>query len=76
MELGKLDEAVPLLRDAMDKHDEPINKAQNACFVSIAEARRGNLAESKKFLDEARMLMPTCFLLERATNEFQIAFAK
>jgi hypothetical protein len=68
MELGKLDEAVELLRVAMLTHDLPPNKAQNACLLAIAEARRGDLNAGRKYLDEARKLNPTCFLLSRAEN--------
>jgi tetratricopeptide (TPR) repeat protein len=73
LELGDFDKAIPLLLSAMNDQDDLTNKAQNACFVSIAEAKRGNLTDSKKYLDEARRLMPTCFLLERTTKEFQNA---
>ncbi|HEY4417311.1 MAG TPA: hypothetical protein VGO57_16590, partial [Verrucomicrobiae bacterium] len=74
--LGKPDEAIPLLLAAMQEQVEITNKAQNACWISMAEARRGNLTESKKFLDEAGKLLPSCFLLERALNELHIATLK
>lgn len=68
LELGKIDEAVPLLRETMQTHDNLINKAQNACWLAIAETRRGNLNAGQKYLDEARKFDSTCFLLERAQN--------
>ena len=68
LELGKLDEALPLLREAMLTHDIPNNKAQNACWLAIAETRRGNLKAGRKYLDEARKFDSACFLLERAQN--------
>ncbi len=68
LELGDFDQAIPLLLAAMNEQVEISNKAQNACFISIAEAKRGDLTAGKKYLDEARRLMPTCFLLERAEN--------
>jgi hypothetical protein len=68
LELGKLDEAVPLLRETMLMHDIPNNKAQNACLLAMAETRRGNLNAGRKYLDEARKFDSTCFLLERAQN--------
>lgn len=74
--LGNVEQAIPLLRGAMNEHDTASNKAQNACFISIAEAQRGNLTESKKYLDEAGRLMPTCFLLERTETAFRNAVAK
>jgi len=66
LELGKIDEAVPLLRETMQTHDVPNNKAQNACWLAIAETRRGNLSAGRKYLDEARKFDSTCFLIERA----------
>jgi hypothetical protein len=60
----------------MEHADNSSGKSQNACFISMAEARRGNLAQSRRYLDEAKKLMPDCFLLERATNEFQDEAAK
>ncbi len=65
-ELGKFDEAMPLLREAIQTHDIPNNKAQNACWLAIAETRRGNLTTGRKYLDEARKFDSTCFLIERA----------
>ena len=44
-ELGKLDEAVPLLREVMLAHEVPHNRAQNACLLAIAEARRLDRAD-------------------------------
>jgi tetratricopeptide (TPR) repeat protein len=67
-ELGKLDEAVPLLREVMLTHDDPHNRAQNACLLAIAEARRGDLVAARRYLEEARKFDPKCFLLERAQN--------
>jgi tetratricopeptide (TPR) repeat protein len=76
LELGDFDHAIPLLLAAMNEQDELTNKAQNACFVSIAEAKRGNLLDSRKYLDEAKKLMPTCFLLERAETTLKNASIK
>ncbi len=76
LELGQIEDALVLLHESMEHAESSSGKAQNACFISIGEARRGNLAQSRKYLDEARKLMPDCFLLERATNEIQTAAAK
>jgi tetratricopeptide (TPR) repeat protein len=64
--LGKVDEAMPLLREAMQMHENPSNQAQNACWLAIAEARRGHPEAGRKYLAGARKLDPTCFLLEDA----------
>jgi len=68
VEQGDLENAIPLLRQAMDESDRVSGKAQNACFLAIAEARRGRPTEATKFLEEARRLDPTCFLLPRAES--------
>jgi len=66
LELGKVEEALPLLLEAMQAHETPNNKAQSACWLAIAEAKRGNLDAGQKLLEEARKLDSTCFLLDRA----------
>ena len=65
LELGKHDEALPLLRQAMQTHDVLNNKAQNACWLALAEIRRGDLHAGQKYLDEARKLDSSCFLIGR-----------
>jgi hypothetical protein len=57
----------------MQQAEDSSHKAQNACFISIGESRRGNLTESKKYLDEARQLAPNCFLLDRAEGALREA---
>ena len=65
LELGRIDEALPFLREAMQTHDVPNNKAQNACWLAIAEIRNGNPEAGRKYLTMAREFDSTCFLLER-----------
>lgn len=66
LELGRTEEALRLLRDSMEQHDDPAGKAENACFIAIGEATLGNFVQSRRYLEEARKLAPKCFLLERA----------
>jgi tetratricopeptide (TPR) repeat protein len=66
LELGRPAEAIPYLLEAMQENDVPLNKAQSACWLAIAEARQGNLNSAQKYLEQARKFDPTCFLLERA----------
>jgi hypothetical protein len=66
LELGQTEEALRLLRDSMEQHDDPAGKAENACFIAIGAAQLGNLVQSRSYLEEARKLAPKCFLLERA----------
>lgn len=65
VELGKYDEGLKLLHDAMRNHPEKRGQALNACYIGIAEARRGNLAESLNYFTLARKLDPDCILLDR-----------
>ena len=71
--LGKTDEAVPLLSEAMQANDTAHGKALNACILAIVEARRGKLPVSRTYLDEARKLDPNCFLLNRAEESLATA---
>ena len=71
--LGKTDEAVPLLSEAMQANDTAHGKALNACLLAIVEARRGKLPASRTYLDEARKLDPNCFLLNRAEESLATA---
>jgi hypothetical protein len=57
------------LKRAIKKHTDNKNKALNACYLSIAEKRRGNEDAARKYLEQARKLNPECSLLERARNE-------
>ena len=53
--------------------DDLSGKAQNACFMAMAEAKRGNLEEATKFLQAARQHDGTCFLIERAERAIRVA---
>jgi hypothetical protein len=64
--MGRIEEALPMLHDAMVQADSPPHKASNACMISIAEARRGNFDVARNYLEEARKLEPKCSLLSRA----------
>jgi len=68
LELGKIEEAIPLLRETMQKHENFGNKAQNACWLAIAEIRRGDRIAGQKYLEEARKFDPACFLINRVQN--------
>jgi len=72
-ELGKTDQAIPLLREAMQNNSTAHGKALNACMLAIVEARRQNFVASQTYLDEARKLDPNCFLLDRAQDSFDKA---
>jgi hypothetical protein len=65
VELGKFEEGIALLKDAMEQTNDTRSKALNACHVAIAEKRRGNARESDKFTTLARSLDPECMLLDK-----------
>ncbi|EEF60923.1 M50 family metallopeptidase [Pedosphaera parvula] len=65
VEMGRLNEGIALLKEAMEKHSDNESKAGDACHIAIAEKRRGNLEECKRFTDLARTLDPKCTLLKR-----------
>jgi tetratricopeptide (TPR) repeat protein len=61
----RLEEGIPLLKQAMEEHDDAKNKALNACELAIAEQKRGNLQASEEFWKSARSLDPLCPLLNQ-----------
>jgi tetratricopeptide (TPR) repeat protein len=65
VELGKFDEGIALLQEALEKNSDGYLKALDACHIAIAEKRRGNMGESLKYADAARSLDRDCVLLDR-----------
>ena len=65
MLMGKMEEGMPLLRESLEQTDYAKGKAENSCWLAMGHARLGEMAEARKYLDEARRLAPDCFLLER-----------
>jgi hypothetical protein len=65
VEMGKYEEGLKFLHDAMQGHQDKQSKALNACHIGMAEARRGNRVESRNYFSIARKLDPDCVLLER-----------
>ena len=68
VELGRIEEGLALIQDAVDRSEEPRDKAFGACYIAIAEKRRGNLVLSRTYFEAARALDPDCLLLERAAD--------
>lgn len=64
VELGHTEDGVAALHEIMGQHTTPQSKACCACFIALAEARRGNGDESKKNLAIARSLDPDCVCLD------------
>lgn len=67
--LGRLDEGIGLLEQAIEEHEEPENKASNACWLSIAFRKAGNLEASHRLLNQARQLDPECEYIPFALKE-------
>lgn len=68
LELKQIDEAILFLTDALRLSSELDGKAENCCFLAIAEANRGNFSKGNMYLMEALKLDPNCFLLKRAED--------
>jgi tetratricopeptide (TPR) repeat protein len=73
VEMGRLNEGVSLLKRAMAEHTDAQGKAANACYLAIAESHRGNPEEARRYLETARALDPTCYLLPRATEQLALS---
>jgi hypothetical protein len=69
VELGKLEEGIALLREAIGKQKDVRSCAINACHLAVAEYRAGRPAESRRYVERARKFDPECFLLEQTARE-------
>ncbi len=65
VERGELDEGIRLLRTALEKNKDPYNRAVNACFLALGEARRGDDAAAQRYLETAGKVDPSCPVLPR-----------
>jgi Tfp pilus assembly protein PilF len=74
--LGRFDEALPLLHEAMAQAETREHKASNAYMFSIVEARRGNIDRARDYLEEGRQLEPKCHLLTRADAAYREAIGR
>ena len=66
VECGALQDGIRLLEAALHNAEEPWGRAQSACFLVIAEARRGDAEAAAAYLKLARQLHPDCFLIPKA----------
>ena len=69
---GQLADGIGLLQHSLQESEERGGRAQNACWLAIAETRRGNYEAARSYVKIARALQSECFLLaraERAINE-------
>lgn len=56
--LGRIQEGASLLRKAFRQHSEKTARASVACWIAIAEARRGNVEGARAWSDKAQRLCP------------------
>lgn len=68
IELGDIEEGATLVAQAMKRQADPHGLAANACYLGLAEARRGQSDASRQMFAFARRLHPACPLLDRAEN--------
>jgi tetratricopeptide (TPR) repeat protein len=69
--LGRYEEGLSLLQKSMEDAYTPRSKADNACYIAIALARRGKLGEALKYLRVARDLHGKSPILARAEEVLQ-----
>jgi len=63
---GQLADGIGLLQHSLEESDERGARAQNACWLAMAEAQRGNYEVAKSYVQTARELQPEYFLIGRA----------
>jgi tetratricopeptide (TPR) repeat protein len=67
--LGRTEEGIPLLEEAMENNDENTNTAVYACYLSLGLKKEGNLVASRRLLEQARKLDPACELIPQVADE-------
>ncbi len=71
IELGRIDEGVPLVEQALRENNKASDKALNACYLAIATIKRADTVNGRKYIEEAKKHDPNCPLLERATKRLK-----
>ncbi len=70
IELGQIEAGIPLLLQAM-RENRRENSALNACYLAIAEGKRGNYRSAQQYLATAKRRDTDCPLLDRATSALE-----
>jgi tetratricopeptide (TPR) repeat protein len=73
VEMGRLEEGILLLKDAMARHPDDLGKASDTYHLAVAEKRRGNAAESRRYLELTRKYDPKFYLLDAPGQEIPAA---
>jgi len=63
---GKLDEGIPLAKDALLRNEWPEHRAFTACDLALAWQAKGRTGEGLRYLQMAETLDPNCRRLARA----------
>jgi len=69
VELGQIEQGIVLLQESMRDGESASSKAENACHIAVAEKKRGNMEECRRYLEMARSLDPDCLLLKKVSAE-------
>jgi tetratricopeptide (TPR) repeat protein len=69
VELGRIDEGIRLLKEALERSEGARQKAINAAYLAVAEARKGNRIRAQQYLETATQYHFDHPLIERAKNE-------
>jgi tetratricopeptide (TPR) repeat protein len=64
VQLGRYDEGVALISEALQKHTEKPAKAICACCLVIAATKQGRMRESEEYYALARSFDSSCYLLD------------
>jgi predicted Zn-dependent protease len=68
VELGRIDEGVPLLEQALRENVHRHSKALNACYLALVAARRADKTAARRYIDLAKRHDSACPLLGRANR--------
>jgi tetratricopeptide (TPR) repeat protein len=69
VELGRIDEGIRLLKEALDRNERARDKALSAAYLAVAEARKGNRIRAQQYLETATQYHSDHPLIERAKDE-------
>ncbi len=69
IELGQIDEGVLHVEQAFRDNYMGSSKALSACYLAIAEVRRGDFSKALDYIDDAKKRDPKCPLVARAVEE-------
>jgi Tfp pilus assembly protein PilF len=67
--LGRPDEGLELLQNALGKSFDKRGKAIDACLIAWGEWKRGNPEKTDSYLALARQLDPGCYVLEKVQEK-------